>query len=125
MRKKMEQRHNFTGIAATLLLACACGAANANSDNGNNEVLSVAIHDSGHAVVTLGSSANVEGCATPSLKNYILIPKTNSNFKAMYATALLALSTGRPIQGWVNGCTDVWGNGSTVIATATTMGVSK
>ncbi|WP_266169237.1 hypothetical protein [Dyella subtropica] len=112
-------------IGTTLLLACAFSSSDANSDNGSNAVLSVTIHDSGNALITLGSSANTEGCATPALKNYILIPKTNANFNAMYATALLALSTDRPIQGWVNGCTDVWGNGSFVIVTATTISVSK
>lgn len=119
----MGQRHKFTCIAATLLLAF--GAANANSDNGSNEVLSVSIHDSGNALVVLGSSINTDGCSTPAFKNYILIAKTNPNFKMMYATALLALSAGRPIQGWVNGCTDVWGNGAFVIATATTIAISK
>lgn len=98
---------------------------NANSSNGSNEVQSVAIHDSGHAIIVLGGGSNTENCATAALKSYILIHKTNVNFKTMYATALFALATGKPVQGWVNGCTDVWGNNGTVIATATTISVSK
>lgn len=121
----MKQYQRLFFIAAIMLLACHCDFAGANSDNGTNEVLSVGLHDSGHAIILFGGSTNTEGCATPSLKNYVLISKTNPNFKAMYATALLALSTGRPIQGWVNGCTDVWGNGGTVIATLSTMSISK
>ena len=111
--------------AAALFGTIFAGVVHANSGNGTNDVVSVGIHDSGHAVITLASSSNTEGCSTPSLKNFVLIPKTNPNFKAMYATALLALSTGRPITGWVNGCTDVWGDGGTVIATATTIGISR
>lgn len=109
----------------SLLLSGLVGSASANSFNGVNETVSVGLHDSGHALIQLASSSNTEGCATASLKNYIVIPKTNPNFKLMYATALLALSTGRPIQGWVDGCTDVWGNGSTMMLTATTLVVAK
>jgi hypothetical protein len=121
----MRYGHHFNFFAASLLAATLLSPAHANSSNGTNEVVSVGIHDSGHAVITLASSSNTEGCSTPSLSKAILIPKTNPNFKAMYATALLALSTGRPISGWVNGCTDVWGNGGTVIVTATTISISK
>lgn len=119
---------NFTpppAFAAALLGIALAGGAHANSSNGTNDVVDVGIHDSGHAIITLASSSNVEGCSTPALKNFVLIPKTNPNFNAMYATALLALSTGRPLTGWVNGCTDVWGGGGTVIATATTLSISR
>jgi hypothetical protein len=112
--------------AATWLGITLAGAVHANSSNGTNDVVSVGIHDSGHAMITLASSSNAEGCSMrANLKNVVLIPNTNPNFKAMYATALLALSTGRPISGWVNGCTDVWGNGGTLIATATTISISR
>lgn len=111
--------------AAPLFGIALAGAVHANSSNGTNDVVSVGIHDSGHAMITLASSSNVEGCSSPSLRNVVLVPKTNPNFKAMYATALLALSTGRPITGWVNGCTDVWGDGGTVIATVTTLSISR
>lgn len=112
--------------AAPLFSITLAGAVHANSSNGTNDVVSVGIHDSGHAMITLAGSSHTEGCSTLAhLKNVVLIPNTNPNFKAMYATALLALSTGRPISGWVNGCTDVWGNGGTLIATATTIGISR
>lgn len=111
--------------AAALFGITLAGVVHANSSNGTNDVVSVGIHDSGHAMITLASSSNVEGCSRSDLRNVVLIPKTNPNFKAMYATTLLALSTGRPLTGWVNGCTDVWGDGGTVVATATTLGISR
>lgn len=112
-------------MLALALLAFYTGPLSANSYNGSNEILSVGLHDSGHVLITLAASSNTEACATPSFKNAILIPKTNPNFKLMYATALAAFTTGRPIQGWVNGCTDVWGSGSLMVATATTIFISK
>lgn len=111
--------------AAAWLGVALSGGVHANSPNGTQDVVSVGIHDSGHALITLAGSSHTEGCSTPNLKNIVLIPNTNPNFKAMYATALLALATGRPISGWVNGCTDVWGNGGTLIATATTISISR
>jgi len=97
----------------------------ANSYNGKNEILNVSIHDSGHALVLLAAASNTENCATPGLGNLIVIPNTNPNFKLMYAAALLALSTGRLIEAWVNGCLDLWGGSSTKVAVATTMTISK
>lgn len=108
-----------------LLLTVFIAEARGNSSNGTNAIVSLGIHDSGNAIVELATSANTEGCSTPSLKNLILIQKTNPNFKEMYATAIFAMATGRPITGWVNGCTDVWGGGGTVIVNATTLGVAK
>lgn len=93
-------------LAAMPMLAAA------NSYNGKNEILNVSIHDSGHALVLLASASNTENCASPGLGNLIVIPNTNPNFKLMYATALLALSTGRPVENWVNGCLDIWGTGT-------------
>jgi len=120
----MNSKRASTYVAPLFGITLA-GVVHANSSNGTNDLVSVGIHDSGHAMITLASGSNTEGCSSPHLRNMVLIPKTNPNFKAMYATALLALSTGRPITGWVNGCTDVWGDGGTVIATATTIGISR
>jgi len=110
------------GYCLTALLMVFAPTAIANSPNGSNAIISVGIHDSGHALVLLETSTNTEGCATPSLKNYIVIANTNPNFKAMYATALLALSTGKPVEGWVNGCTDLFGSKA---VTATTLFISR
>jgi hypothetical protein len=118
-------RHLTLTAITWIALLTAPAAAVANSYNGTNEIVSIGIHDSGHALVQLATASNTENCASPNLEKYILIPKTNPNFKLMYSTALLALTTGRPIQGWVNGCTDLWGGSSNLIPTATTMFVAK
>lgn len=121
----MNFKPSLASVAAWFGIALS-GGVHANSPNGTQDVVAVGIHDSGHALITLAGSSHTEGCSTLAhLKNIVLIPNTNPNFKAMYATALLALATGRPISGWVNGCTDVWGNGGTLIATATTISISR
>lgn len=117
---KRKRFSKFVIFVSTTLAVCGAPC-RANSPNGTQAVLSVGIHDSGHAIVTLGGSSNTEGCASASAVNMVLIAKTNSNFKAMYATALTALSSGRKLSGWVNGCTDTFGNGNFVVPTATTL----
>lgn len=97
----------------------------ATSGNGVNNIVSVGIHDSSHAIIRLESSSNTEGCSTPALQNSILIQKSNPNFKLMYATALLALATSGPISVWVSGCTDFYDNGGTVIVNAITISIAK
>lgn len=111
----------FMACGLSLLLALAPLRGDANSANGTNAVLSVGIHDSGHALVFLASSSNTENCATGSNANTVAISKDDPNFKALYSTALLAYAMGRSLDGWVNGCTDLWGNGGTLVPTATTL----
>ena len=120
---------NFTSITVKknfkqwLCIACfltAACLANANSSNGKNQVLKVGIHDSGHALVTLSGAANTEACAKAGLETTIVIQNTNPNFKLMYATALTAKAAGKPVEGWVNGCKDLWTNG-TLVPNATSL----
>lgn len=104
----------FTGLSSS-----------ANSPNLSQNLLAVGIHDSGHLILTLDGSANTERCATAGLENLVLIRKDNPNFKLFYTMALTALLTGRQVQGWVNGCTDVWENGSLKIVNGTTLEIRK
>jgi hypothetical protein len=73
----------------------------------------------------LDDNSNTEGCATPSLQNYTLLHKTNPNFKLMYASAMLAMSTDRPLSGNVDGCTDIWSNGASIVTTAISLVVER
>lgn len=109
---------------ALLLTLCVAftGATWGNSSNGTNQVISVGIHDSGHALVKLSAASNTEGCARADLATTIVILNTNPNYKLMYATALAAMAMGKPVAGWVNGCFDLWGNG-TIVPKATTLSV--
>jgi hypothetical protein len=120
--KIMPLLRKFSAVATALFFSCTFAAAYAGSNNGNNEVLSVVIHDSGHAVVEFATSSHTEACAAPSLKNYIAIPQTHPHFKILYATALTALATGRRLSGWVDGCTSLYGN---MVPTVLTMGILK
>lgn len=112
-------------MLAIVLYGVFAGAASAASSSGMHQVLVVTLLDSGHLQIQLDGNDNTEGCATAALKNFLLVDKANSNFKNLYAMALVAMTTGRPLSAWVNGCTDVWGDGSTVIVTATRFDLYK
>jgi hypothetical protein len=111
--------------AMAVCLSLVVGEAIANSAIGSHLVRSVTVHNSGHVLVVLDNNSNTEGCATPSLQNYILLHKTNPNFKLMYASAMLALSTDRPLSGNVDGCTDIWSNGASIVTTAISLAVER
>lgn len=96
----------------------------ANSSNGTHEILHINLHDSGHIFLTLSGHSNTEGCGNTSTRNIVVIDKGYIHAKAMYAMALTALSSGKKVTGWTNGCVDVWGSGSLVLAKATTMVLS-
>lgn len=114
-------------LRSILLMAMVFSSfsARANSPNLTQNLLAVAIHDSGHLILTLDGSANTERCATAGLENLVLIRKDNPNFKLFYTMALTALLTGRQVQGWVNGCTDVWETGTLKIVNGTTLEIRK
>lgn len=109
-------------LAATLALV---PVARANSSNGQHNIVAVVIHDSGNVIVVLDGHSNTESCATAGSENEILVSNQNANFKLFYAMALAAQAQSKPVYGWVNGCTDVWGNGSLKIPTATTLQVAS
>ncbi|MBT9495576.1 MAG: hypothetical protein IV107_25170 [Paucibacter sp.] len=112
-------------IILSLALLSGQGIAHANSANGSHELLAVVIHDSGHLLVSLGGSSNTEGCATSGTEKLVLFRKDNPNFKLFYSMLLTALATGRQVEGWVNGCTELWGAGSTRVVTGTTLSIAK
>lgn len=122
MRQIIKQFARLALFSAMAFTAFACRA---NSPNLSQNLLAVAIHDSGHLILTLEGRANTEGCATPGLENMVLIRKDHPNFKLFYTMALTALLTGRQVNGWVNGCTDVWENGNIRIVNGTTLEIRK
>jgi hypothetical protein len=101
------------GAALTAVLATAfASAAFANSSNGVQQITSAGIHDSGNAEVVFPTAQHSESCGGNPPGTTLIISKTNPNFKEMYATALVAMTTGRSVLTWANGCVDLWGNGS-------------
>lgn len=108
---------------AALCMLCHSYQSHANSYNGTQQVLSVDIHDSGRVLILLANAANTEGCATAPT-NYVVLDKNSLRFKEMYAMALLAVATGKLVSAWVNGCTDLWGNGANYKVTVTTLAVA-
>lgn len=114
-------------VAATMLFAVSVWTtpAHAVSNNGLYDVLSINLHDSGHAIVNLSGADNTEGCSTPGNRTQILIDKADPRFKTMYATLLFAMGNGKKVSAWVSGCQDVWGNGAMLIPYARTLSVER
>jgi hypothetical protein len=109
-----------------MMTLSACSSIYANSPNGAQTVASVGIHDTGHAIVGLNGGSHTENCFKPaSVKNAILIPKDHPQFKAIYTTSMAAFLSGSSISAWVNGCTDVWGNGTLMVPTVQTLHIQK
>ncbi len=102
-------------MAALLATGCFALSAVASSNNGLHDILSINLHDTGHAIVSLSGADNTEGCATPGNRTQILIDKADARFKTMYATLLFAMGSGKKVSAWVSGCQDVWGNGSMLV----------
>jgi hypothetical protein len=84
---------------------------------GSHGVKRITVHDSGHLLIALSSSSNSETCVSSGAERDLLVRRDHPQFKYFYATAALALASARPVSGWVEGCTEVWGPGSTRVAT--------
>lgn len=112
-------------MAALLATGCFALSAVASSNNGLHDVLSINLHDTGHAIVSLSGADNTEGCATPGHRTQILIDKADPRFKTMYATLLFAMGSGKKVSAWVSGCQDVWGDGSMRVPYARTLSVER
>nr|WP_297525504.1 hypothetical protein [uncultured Roseateles sp.] len=110
---------------ATLAFAGLMTPAHAVSNNGLYDVLSINLHDSGHAIVNLSGADNTEGCSTPGNRTQILIDKADPRFKTMYATLLFAMGSGKKVAAWVSGCQDVWGDGSMKVPYVRTLSVER
>ncbi|OWQ86996.1 hypothetical protein CDN99_20075 [Roseateles aquatilis] len=97
----------------------------AGSGNNPQEVISVGIHDTGHAIIEYAATGHSETCATPGHEKLVLIEKTDPRFKYLYATALAAPASGKKLNGWVDGCVDLWGDGRVRIPKALTLGLVR
>lgn len=114
----------------TSYLAVVCGLqvlfapiAFASGGNLPQTVLSVGIHDTGHALIEYEAAGHSDGCATPGMDKTVLIERTHPMYKFMYATALAAAASGKKLNGWVDGCVDLWGDGRVKIPKVVTLGI--
>nr|WP_297525506.1 hypothetical protein [uncultured Roseateles sp.] len=105
------------------MLAASTTCAFAAGGNLPQTVVSVGMHDTGHAMVEYDAVGHADGCATAGHEKLVLIEKTNPSFKYMYATALAAAASGKKLNGWVDGCVDLWGDGRVRIPKALTLGI--
>ncbi|WP_423598373.1 hypothetical protein [Roseateles sp. MS654] len=111
---------------APLVLLSVCSAsAWAGSSNQPQDVVSVGMHDTGHAIVEYAAIAHTETCATPGHEKLTLIERTDPRFKYLYATALAASASGKKLLGWIDGCTDLWGDGRVRIPKVVTLGLMR
>lgn len=112
-------------VATAVAFLTLATSAHAVSNNGLHDVLSINLHDTGHAIVNLSGADNTEGCANPGNRTQILIDKADPRFKTMYATLLFAMGSGKKVSAWVSGCQDVWGDGSMKIPYVRTLSVER
>ena len=111
-------------IALVLLPACSASCW-AGSSNQPQDVVSVGMHDTGHAIVEYAAIAHTETCGTPGAEKLTLIERTDSRFKYLYATALAASASGKKLHAWIDGCVDLWGDGRVRIPKVVTLGLMR
>lgn len=103
----------WTSIPLGGLLICLALESQAAGDNGRRYIASVGVHDTGHVIVEFTEpGAHVLACTNPGYQKHVLLHRDDSRFKAMYALLLSAFHARAPVQGWVSGCVDLWGNGA-------------
>jgi len=115
----------------TSYLAVACGLqvlfapiAFAGGANLQQTVVNVGIHDTGHALIEYEAVGHSDGCWTAGSEKTVLIERTHPMYKYMYATALAAAASGKKLNGWVDGCVDLWGDGRVRIPKVVTLGIA-
>lgn len=95
------------------LLCLISSVTSANSSFGSKHVTKIVVHDSGNIYVYFsGDTIHSEICDSKS--TYVL-PKENIFFKEMYSGLLASMHSGAKVNGWVNGCYNVWGSTKTKI----------
>lgn len=108
-------RVRYCAVALALFALAGLSGTDASAEglNGRRFIASLSVHDSGHVIVEYTEpGAAVDACANPQFKSNVLLHKDNPRFKEMYALLLAAFHTKSPVNGWVNGCVDLWGNGA-------------
>ncbi len=68
-------------LLASGLLLVSNAYAWAGSANSPQDVISVGMHDTGHAVVEYAAIAHTETCATPGSEKLVLIDRADPRFK--------------------------------------------
>lgn len=63
------------------------------------------IHDSKDIIVTFQDPVAAEGCNN---KTQVALRRSNESFKEIYAALLVAYSSDRTIDGFLNGCSNEW-----------------
>ena len=106
------------------LLVAMCSVANAIG-NGYQDIVKIELHDSGHVKLYLADYQHNETCMTTGWEKVIILDKNYAHFERMYSMALTALASNRQIFVHINGCVDVWGNGSKYGPKAITMVVKQ
>ena len=105
------------------MLAASTTCAFAAGGNLPQTVVSVGMADRVVLDHRVAGVVHADGCATAGHEKLVLIEKTNPSFKYMYATALAAAASGKKLNGWVDGCVDLWGDGRVRIPKALTLGI--
>ncbi|WP_276755508.1 hypothetical protein [Pseudoalteromonas marina] len=102
-------------MSKIILLICLffTSAAFSNSPIGERKVVKLIFHDSGNLYVYFsGVPTHSENCNSKS--EYIL-PKEHQFFSQIYSGLLAAMYSKSPVNGYVNGCINVWSNTKTKI----------
>jgi hypothetical protein len=90
-----------------ILLMVISEATFANTPIGQRTVSKLMFHDSGNLYVFFsGSTTHGEACDDKSI--YIL-PNSHKHFSEIYSGLLAAMYSKAKVNGYVNGCIDVWG----------------
>ncbi len=94
-------------IISALVVIIFSPHAIANSNFGSKNVTQLIFHDSGNLYVYFsGNTIHTESCDS---KTTYVLPRDNVFFKEMYSGLLAAMHSGTKVNGWVNGCVNVWG----------------
>jgi len=88
-------------------LVMSTGEVFANTPIGQRTVSKLMFHDSGNLYVFFnGTTSHGEACDDKSI--YVL-PNGHKHFSEIYSGLLAAMHAKTPVNGYVNGCFDVWG----------------
>lgn len=96
-----------TLIKAFILLSFISLGVSANSSFGSKNITQIIVHDSGNIYVYFsGETIHSEDCDS---KTTYVLPKENILFKEMYSGLLASMHSRAKVNGYVNGCYNVWG----------------
>ena len=95
------QHHSKLALVASVPLQ--------GSQFGEKRVQAITFHDSGKLIINFGDDINhSESC---DRKTSYILPASHPYFNQIYSGLLAAMHSKAPVNGWVNGCVDIWGKG--------------